>query len=140
MLMREGGEVAGPVDGALARLLLAVLAGVVVGWLGVAALLAVSIVWPTNQVPHVLLGIWLCLIAAGLVLPGRPGPSDNWPKRIAYAPLVGLVFWVGLRVQKARRLTPRLPRPPVDLGRFLQQDDFREHHAAGIDWTDGSSS
>lgn len=83
---------------AIRWILLAVLAGIVVPWLGLATLVALSILWPANQVPHVLLGIWLCVTTAYLVLPLLPGrglgPSDNWPKRIAYAPLLGPVLWV----------------------------------------------
>jgi hypothetical protein len=86
--------------GAMRWVLLAVLAGVVVPWLGLAALVALSILWPANQVPHVLLGVWLCVAVAYLVVPLLPGrglgPTDNWPKRIAYAPLVGPVLWVAL--------------------------------------------
>jgi hypothetical protein len=85
---------------AISWILLAVLAGIVAPWLGLAALVALSILWPENQVPHVLLGLWLCVTGAYLVLPLLPGrrlgPSDNWPKRIAYAPLVGPILWVAL--------------------------------------------
>jgi hypothetical protein len=85
---------------AISWILLAVLAGIVAPWLGLAALVALSMLWPANQVPHVLLGIWLCVTAAYLVLPLLPGkelgPNDNWPKRIAYAPLVGPILWVAL--------------------------------------------
>jgi hypothetical protein len=86
--------------GAISWILLAVLAGIVVPWLGLATLVALSILWPANQVPHVLLGLWLCVTTAYLVMPLLPGrqlgPSDNWPKRIAYAPLVGPVLWFAL--------------------------------------------
>jgi hypothetical protein len=89
---------------ALGRLLFLVLAAIVVSWLAVLALMVLSIVWPANQVPHVLLGAWLCLIAAYLVpplLPGRRlGPTDNWPKRIAYAPLVGPILWIEVGVRR----------------------------------------
>jgi hypothetical protein len=46
---------------ALGRIVLAMFAGIVVSWLGLAALLALTIIfWPTNQVALVLLGVWLC--------------------------------------------------------------------------------
>jgi len=84
----------------LSLVLLAVVAGIVVPWLAVLTLVALSILWPENQLPHVLLGVWLAVIAAYLVpplLPGRQlGPNDNWPKRIAYAALIGPILWVSL--------------------------------------------
>jgi putative copper export protein len=49
---------------AIARILLAAWATIVLSWLGLAALVALSILWPANQVPHVLLGVWLGAIAA----------------------------------------------------------------------------
>lgn len=35
-------------------------------WLGLAALVILSFLWPANQVPHVLLGVGLCAIVARL--------------------------------------------------------------------------
>ena len=83
----------------LGRILLAVLAGIVVSWLGLAALVSLNILWPANQVLHVLLGVWLGVAAVYLGVSG--GPNDNWAKRIAFAPLVGPVLWAGLRVRRA---------------------------------------
>jgi len=83
----------------IGRVLLAALVGIVMSWLGLAALVALSILWPANEVRHVLLGVWVCVIAVHLGV--SSGPNDNWPKRIAYAPLVGPILWVGL---KARRV------------------------------------
>jgi apolipoprotein N-acyltransferase len=54
----------------IARMLLAVWGGMVVSWLGVAALVVLSILWPANQVPHVLLSVWLCAIVALQAWPG----------------------------------------------------------------------
>ncbi len=89
-----------------------VLAGIAVSWLAVLALIVLSIVWPDNQVPHVLLGAWLCVIAAYLAPPllrgRRLGPTDNWPKRIAYAPLVGPILYVDFGV---RQLWNQLHKP-----------------------------
>lgn len=51
---------------AVVRMLLAAWAVVVVSWLGFATLVALSILWPGNRVPHVLLGLWLCAIVAYL--------------------------------------------------------------------------
>jgi hypothetical protein len=62
----------GPQQGrALARIALAALSGVVVSWLGLAALVALTIIlWPGGLVPLLLLGVWLCAIVACLVWPG----------------------------------------------------------------------
>jgi hypothetical protein len=45
-------------------MLLAAWAVAIVSWLGLAVLVALSIIWPANQLPHVLLGVWLCAIVA----------------------------------------------------------------------------
>jgi len=90
----------------LRRLFLAVFTGIAVSWLAVLTLVALSFLWPANQLPHALLGVWLGVIAAYLLLPARPdresNPDDNWPRRTAFAPLVGPVFWIGLWLRKAR--------------------------------------
>jgi hypothetical protein len=90
---------------ALGRLFMVVFAGIVVSWLAVLTLAALSFLWPANQVPHVLLGVWLCVITVYLLTPVLPGgfsPSDSWPKRIAFAPLVGPVVWLGLKLRGRR--------------------------------------
>jgi apolipoprotein N-acyltransferase len=73
----------------IARMLLAVWAGMVVSWLGLAALVALSMLWPANQVPHVLLGVWLCAIVALQVWPGERFRRRDLglPMQIFYAPL-----------------------------------------------------
>lgn len=100
---------------AVVRLLLAVWAVVVVSWLGVAALVALSILWPANQVPHVLLGLWLCMIVAQLVRPQQSfrHDDDGLPLRILFAPMavLGPVVWVARRVRRAR--TGRQSQPPT---------------------------
>ena len=91
---------------ALGRILVAVLIAIVGSWLTVVALVALSFLWPANQVLHVLLGVWLCVIAVYLALPVLPGrqlrSTDNWPKRIAYAPLVGPIIWIVLKFPRRR--------------------------------------
>jgi zinc transporter ZupT len=88
----------------LRRLLTLVFTGIVVSWLGMLTLVALSFLWPANQVPHVLLGVWLGVITAYLLKPVLPGaefsPSDSWPRRIAFAPLVGPVAWIGLKLRR----------------------------------------
>ena len=73
---------------------MAVWAGMVVSWLGMMALVALSILWPANQVPHVLLGVWLCAILALQAWPGgrfrRRGLS--LPMRIFFAPFDPLLL------------------------------------------------
>jgi hypothetical protein len=94
----------GPViDGKFARLVLTVCALILVGWLGAAALIAISIAWPANQVPHLLLGIWLGVITLGLAWPDWPDRNASWVLRVAYAPLVGPVTFVVRAVRQGRR-------------------------------------
>jgi len=76
----------------LAWMLLGAWAVTVLSWLGVAALVTLSVLWPANQVPHVLLAVWLCAIAGRVIwLARRPGLHEDWPVRILFAPL-GLVI------------------------------------------------
>jgi hypothetical protein len=88
---------------AIARMILAAFAGIVVGWLSVAALVVLSILWPANQVPHVMLGIWLCVIAIYLGLSIGRSRDSRWLLHIAYAPLTGPIMWVALTIRDARR-------------------------------------
>ena len=88
---------------ALARVALATLAGLVVSWAGVAVLVALSIAWPANHVPLVLLLIWLGAIACTVSLPG------GWPRgdvgvvtRLVFAPMGPLVR-LGFAVWRAMR-------------------------------------
>lgn len=88
----------------LRRMLLAAWAVVIVSWLGLAVLVALSIIWPANQVPHVLLGVWLCAIVAQVVWPGKFSRTyDRLPERILVAPaaLIGSMFMAGRRVGRA---------------------------------------
>ncbi len=82
-----------------------VFAGIIVSWIALLTLVALSFLWPANQVPHVLLGVWLCVITVYLLKPVLPGgefsSSDSWPKRIAFAPLVGPVIWIGLKLRRS---------------------------------------
>jgi hypothetical protein len=86
----------------LSRILLAFWAGMIASWLGVAALVALSILWPANQVPHVLLGLWACAVAAQQVWPGgRFRNRDlSLPIQILFAPL-GPMLQVGHRIWRA---------------------------------------
>ena len=74
---------------ALGRIVLAGLSGIVVSWLGLAALVALTIIlWPGGLVPLVLLGVWLCAIVACLVWPsGRLWRDQSLRTLILMAPL-----------------------------------------------------
>jgi hypothetical protein len=87
----------------IARMILAALAGIVVGWPAVAALVVLSILWPANQIPDVMLGIWLCVIAAYLGLAIRHSRGNRWLLHLAYAPLTGPIMWVAVTIRDARR-------------------------------------
>lgn len=95
-----------PTARALSRLIVLVLTGIFISWLAVLTLAALSFLWPANQVPHVLVGVWLGVIAGYLLTPVLPGgglgSSDSWARRIAYAPLVGPVIWIGLKLRRTR--------------------------------------
>ena len=74
---------------ALGRVVLAGLSGIVVSWLGLAALVALTIIlWPGGLVPLVLLGVWVCAIVACLVWPsGRRWRDQSLRTLILMAPL-----------------------------------------------------
>ena len=74
---------------ALGRMVLAGLSGIVVSWLGLAALVALTIIlWPGGLVPLVLLGVWVCAIVACLVWPsGRRWRDQSLRTLILMAPL-----------------------------------------------------
>jgi hypothetical protein len=86
----------------LGRIVLAMFAGIVVSWLGLAALVALSIIlWPAPSVPLVLLGVWLCAIVAGLLWPGgRLWRDQSLFGQILLAPLDPIAR-VGGRIWKA---------------------------------------
>jgi hypothetical protein len=88
---------------AVSRMLLAGWAAVMVSWMGLAALVALSILWPANQVPHVLLGVYLCAIVAQCTWPSRFTQSCDLPWRIVFAPaaLPNSLFRAGRRVLRA---------------------------------------
>jgi hypothetical protein len=85
---------------ALSQVLLGVWTGISMSWLGLAALVILSFLWPANQVPHVLLGVWLCAIVARLVWPGleRGELSLSW--QILFAPF-DPIFQAGGWVRRA---------------------------------------
>jgi hypothetical protein len=54
------------------RIAIAVVSGLLVSWLGVAALIALSVAWPHNPVPRVLLAVWGVLAAVSFATWGSP--------------------------------------------------------------------
>jgi hypothetical protein len=88
---------------ALSWMLLAGWAVVMVSWAGLALLVALSIVWPANQVPHLLLGVCLCAIVAQCTWPSRFTQSYDLPGRILFAPaaLPSSLVRAGRRVLRA---------------------------------------
>jgi len=85
----------------ITRVALAVVAGLVVSWAGVVALVVLSVAWPANKVPHVLLVVWLSAVVCDLAWPGgwsRAGAGLG--VRILVAPL-GPVVRAGAPVWRA---------------------------------------
>jgi hypothetical protein len=62
---------------AIRRLLIVVLTGWLVSWLGVAALITLIVAWPHNWVPRALLVVWAVLAAVSLAIPGSKSPSRD---------------------------------------------------------------
>jgi hypothetical protein len=71
---------------AVTRVVLVVGTGIVVSWLGLAALVTLSVLWPANQVPHVLLGGWLCAIVVRQLWAGLSLEDTSGLWRILFAP------------------------------------------------------
>jgi len=51
-------------------LVIAILSGWLILWLGVAVLITLSFAWPHNPVPPVLLAVWAVLAAVSFAIPG----------------------------------------------------------------------
>jgi len=76
------------------RLMVAAVSGLAASWLGVAALITLSIAWPHNPVPRVLLSAWAVLVAVSFAIPGvSPGPFRGR----------GLVVFLAVPATRARR-------------------------------------
>jgi hypothetical protein len=105
------------------RLLLAILAGWLVSWLGVAALAASSVALPHNPVPRVLLVAWAVLAAASLAIPGAS---------FGAARLSGPVLVLALPFLPVARTAvavwPHLPHALQD----LLEGSFRSHRWARL--------
>ena len=85
----------------LARILIAVFLGLLVSWLGVAALITLVILWPHNPVPLILLVAWAVLVLVLLVNPGSSGRTIRAESpalilmALPFLPIAGsaLVIW-----------------------------------------------
>jgi hypothetical protein len=102
----------------LPRLMLAILGGWLLSWLGVAALITLSVARPHNPIPRILLEVWAGLSAISLAIPGgSPGASrGRLLMLVLAAPFLPLA-----RVGAA--LWPHLP----DTVKDLLEGNFRSH-------------
>jgi hypothetical protein len=105
----------------LGRLALAIVSGLLLSWLGVAALITLSLAWPHNPVPRALLVVWAVLAAASFAIPGAfRGKTGGGPLVLLLAvpfmpfALAAIAVW------------PHLPDAVQD---FLQ-GNFRSHRWA----------
>ena len=105
------------------RLVIAVLSGWLVSWLGVAALITLSVVLPHNPVPRVLLVVWAVLAAASLAIPGAPFGAG----RLSALVLVLAVPFMPL-ARAAVAVWPHLLHAVQD----LLEGNFRSHHWARL--------
>ena len=91
------------------RLTIAVLSGLLVSWLGVAALITLSIAWPRDPVPRILLGAWAVLAAVSLVIPGASLKTIRGRGPVLAAAVPFLPF-----ARVALAVWPHLPRAVQD--------------------------
>lgn len=109
----------GPGHGFL-RLVVAVLSGWVISWLGVAGLITLCVIWPHNPLPLLLLVVWATLVAVSLAIPGASLiRSLRWPVLILAVPFVPFL-------RAAVGVWPHLP----DAVRDFLEGSFRRHRWA----------
>ncbi len=100
------------------RLMIAILAGWLASWLGVAALAALSLALPHNAVPRVMLVVWAVLVAASLAIPGARFVAGRLG-----APLLLLALPFLPLARAADAVWPHLPHAVQD----LLEGNFRSH-------------
>jgi hypothetical protein len=106
---------------AFGRIVLAVVSGLLISWLGVAALITLSFAWPHNPVPRVLLAVWAVLAVVSLAIPSAVRG------RIGGGPLMLLLAAPFVPVACAVvAVWPHLPEAVQD---FLE-GNFRSHRWA----------
>jgi hypothetical protein len=103
------------------RLAIAVLSGLLISWLGVAALITLSVAWPHNPVPRILLVVWAALAAVSIAIPGafRRKICGMGPVLVLAVPFVPL----------ARAVCAVWPRLPAAVQDFLE-GNLRSHRWA----------
>jgi hypothetical protein len=114
----------GPEHGrGLRRLVIAALSGWLVSWLGVAVLITLSVAWPHNPIPRVLLAAWAVLVAVSFVIPGASlgAIRGRGPVVVLAAPFVPFA-------RAALAVWPHLPETVQD---FLE-GNFRRHRWARL--------
>jgi hypothetical protein len=111
----------------LRRLVIAMLSGWLVSWLGVAALITLAVAWPRNPVPRVLLVAWAVLAAVSLVVPGTSRRAIR-----GSGPVVALAIPFLPLARAALAVWPHLPMAVRDFleGR-ARRDNGRSGHVAG---------
>jgi hypothetical protein len=105
------------------RLAIAILSGWLISWLGVVALITLSVAWPHNLIPRVLLAAWTVLAAASLAFPGASlrAIRGRGPVVVLAVPFVALA-------RAALAVWPHLPEAVQD---FLE-GNFRGHRWARL--------
>jgi hypothetical protein len=109
--------------GGIYRLVIAILFGWLVSWLGVAALITLSVTWPHNPIPRVLLVVWAVLAAVSFAIPGGSLRviRGRGPVLVLAVPFVPLA-------RAALAVWPHLPEAVQD---FLE-GDFRRRRRARL--------
>ena len=107
----------------IGRLLIAILSGWLVSWLGIAALITLSATRPHNPIPRVLLVVWAVLAAISFAIPGASlrGIRGSGLVLILAVPFVPLA-------RAALAVWPHLPEAVQD---FLE-GDLRRHRWARL--------
>jgi hypothetical protein len=105
------------------RLLITMLSAWLVSWLGVAALIALSVALPHYPVPRVLLAAWAVLAVVSLAIPGAPLGAGR-PRALVLLLAVPLMPLA----RAAVAVWPHLPRAVQD----LVAGNFRGHRWARL--------
>ena len=105
------------------RLVIAILSGWLISWLGVGVLIALSVAWPHNPIPRVLLVVWAVLAVVSFAIPGSSlrAIRGRGPMLILAVPFLPLA-------RAAFAVWPHLPEAVQD---FLE-GDFRRRRWARL--------
>lgn len=114
----------GPEEGrSFRRLLIAVLSGWLVSWLGVGALITLSVARPHNPIPRVLLAAWAVLVAVSFAIPGISRRTLRGSRAVLVLELPFVPF-----ARAAHAVWPHLPEAVQD---FLD-GSFRSRRPARL--------